>query len=112
MEWVKLILSNATGVVAIIGLLITMGKYVKQAVQEKRWGKIVKLVTGYMSEAEKKFEDGADKKQWVLAMVQVSAEQMKYDINMSEVAQLIDDLCTMSKVVNAPDAEAGKEAGK
>lgn len=113
MEWAKLILSNLTGIAAIIALLVTLAKYVKQAIQEKNWGQIVKLVSGYMEEAEDKFDNGADRKQWVLAMVQVTAEQMKYSVNMAEIGQLIDDLCALSKKVNAAAAAGnGKEIGK
>lgn len=43
---------------------------------------------------------GADRKEWVLAMVRASADTVKYEINMDEISALIDSLCDMSKVVN------------
>ena len=55
------------------------------------------------------FSNGADRKQWVMAMVQVSAEAVKYNVNMTEIGQLIDDLCAMSKVVNGDKTEEGVE---
>lgn len=55
------------------------------------------------------FSNGADRKQWVMAMVQVSAEAVKYNVNMTEIGQLIDDLCKMSKVVNGDKKEEGAE---
>ena len=55
------------------------------------------------------FDSGADRKQWVMAMVQVSADSVKYNINMTEIGQLIDDLCAMSKVVNGEKKEDGAE---
>lgn len=109
MEWAKLIISNLTGIAAIIALVISLVKYVKQAIKGRNWPQIVKMVSEYMAEAEDKFTSGADKKQWVMAMVQVSAEAVKYDINMSEIANLIDDLCAMSKVVNGEKMEDGVE---
>ena len=108
MEWAKLILSNLTGIAAIITLVISLVKYVKQAIKERNWPEVVKMVSGYMEQAEGMFENGTDRKQWVMAMVQVSADNVKYNINMTEIGQLIDDLCAMSKKVNAPDEKVGE----
>ena len=109
MEWAKLILSNLTGIAAIIALVVSLVKYVKQAIKERNWPQVVKMVSDYMVVAEEKFDNGADRKQWVMAMVQVSAETVKYNINMAEIGQLIDDLCKMSKVVNGDKTEEGVE---
>jgi hypothetical protein len=43
-------------------------------------------------------------------MVKASADTVDYDIDMEVISKLIDDLCNMSKKVNAP-AETG-EAGE
>ena len=109
MEWAKLIISNLTGIAAIIALVISLVKYVKQAIKEKNWPQVVKMVSDYMEQAEDMFDSGADRKQWVTAMVQVSADSVKYNINMTEIGQLIDDLCAMSKVVNGEKKEDGAE---
>ena len=109
MEWAKLIISNPTGIAAIIALVISLVKYVKQAIKEKNWPQVVKMVSDYMEQAEDMFDSGADRKQWVMAMVQVSADSVKYNINMTEIGQLIDDLCAMSKVVNGEKKEDGAE---
>ncbi len=109
MEWAKLIISNLTGIAAIIALVISLVKYVKQAIKEKNWPQVVKMVSDYMEQAEDMFDSGADRKQWVMAMVQVSADSVKYNINMTEIGQLINDLCAMSKVVNGEKKEDGAE---
>ena len=109
MEWAKLIISNLTGIAAIIALVISLVKYVKQAIKEKNWPQVVKMVSDYMEQAEDMFDSGADRKQWVMAMVQVSADSVKYNINMTEIGQLIDDLCAMSKVMNGEKKEDGAE---
>ena len=109
MEWAKLILSNLTGIAAIIALVISLVKYVKETIKERNWPQVVKMVSDYIAAAEEKFDNGADRKQWVMAMVQVSAETVKYNINMTEIGQLIDDLCKMCKVVNGDGAEQGVE---
>ena len=109
MEWAKLILSNLAGIAAIIALVISLVKYVKEAIKERNWPQIVKMVSEYMTQAEDMFSNGADRKQWVMAMVQVSAEAVKYNVNMTEIGQLIDDLCEMSKVVNGDKTKEGVE---
>lgn len=107
MEWAKLILSNLTGIAAIIALMISMAKYVRQILKDKNWPEIVMMVSGYMEQAEDMFDNGASRKEWVMAMVKASPEAVKYGINMADIDKLIDDLCRMSKTVNAPTEKAG-----
>lgn len=99
-----------TALGAVIALTVNLVKYVKEAVKEKNWRKLVELIMVYMKEAEGKFESGADKKQWVLAMIKASADAINYDMDMEEVGQLIDSLCDLSNVVNPPAEEAGEGA--
>ena len=75
-----------------------------QEIVLKIWNNILEslLVTNLMVEAEAKFDNGADRKEWVLAMVQASADTINYEIDIEEVGKLIDNLCAMSKLVNAP----------
>ena len=41
--------------------------------------------------------------------VKASADTVNYDIDMDVVSKMIDDLCAMSKVVNAPKEIEGAE---
>lgn len=91
-----------TGLATAIPLVIALVKYIKQAIQEKNWNQLLKLVTDLMKEAETKFDTGAQKKEWVMAMVKASADSINYPIDMSEISKLIDALCDMTKVVNPP----------
>lgn len=97
-----------TSLVAIITLTIKLVEYVKKAIKEKNWNEVLKLVMKYMKEAEGKFETGADKKEWVLAMIKASADTVNYDIDIDIISGLIDDLCDMSNVVNPPEEKAGE----
>lgn len=63
MELAKLIISNLTGIAAVIAL--------------------------------------------VISLVKSSADTVKYDVNMAEIGQLIDDLCATSKIVNSEKKEGG-----
>lgn len=101
-EWVSLIVSILTGLAAAIPLAVQLVKYVQKAVKEKNWNQVLKMVMDLMEAAEDKFETGADRKEWVLAMIKGSADSINYDVDIDAIGQMIDDLCKMSKVVNAP----------
>ena len=105
MEWYEIVISILPGLVTAIPLAVQLVKYVKQAVQEKNWGKLVTLVIELIQEAEDKFENGADKKEWVMSMVETSADAINYDVNMEQVGILINSLCDMSKKVNVAKTE-------
>ena len=100
MEWYEILISILTGFATAIPLIVELVKYVKEAAKEKNWSRLVSLVLTLIQEAEEKFEDGADRREWVLSMVQASADTINYDINIDLVGELVDNLCTMSKNVN------------
>ncbi len=102
MEWLRLIASVVAGLATAVPLVIKLVEYVQKAVKEKNWNRMLDLVMQLMETAETKFESGAEKKEWVLAMVKASADTINYDIDMDAISELIDSLCAMSKVVNAP----------
>ncbi len=99
-EWIRLIVAVLSGLAAAIPLVVQLIKYVKKAMQEKNWPEIVKTVADYIGRAEKKFEEGADRKEWVLTMIEAFADTVEYDLDMDKISELIDELCDMSKRVN------------
>lgn len=101
-SYINYIVAILTGLATAIPLVINLIKYVQKAVKEKNWNQVVKLVMNLMEEAETKFNNGADRKEWVLSMIKASADTINYDIDMDAISDLIDSLCSMSKVVNAP----------
>lgn len=100
---VTLIVAVLTGLAACIPLAVKLVQYIQKAVQEKNWGALLGLVVDLMEEAETKFEEGATRKEWVMAMVQTSAEYIAYPIDTAALSDLIDALCDMTNVVNAPE---------
>ena len=108
MEYLDVILSIVAGLAAAIPLVIKLVQYVTAAVKEKNWNKLLDLVMSLMEEAEQKFADGATRKEWVMAMVQASAESINYDIDLAAISELIDSLCDLTKKVNAPADEPAK----
>ena len=114
MEWVKYVVAILTGLATAIPLVIKLVEYVKKAVKEKNWNKLLDMVMSLMEEAERKFDDGATRKEWVMAMVKSSADSINYDIDMEAVSELIESLCEMSKIVNKENAAdlPAESAGK
>ena len=97
---VNIIVSILTGIATAIPLIVQLVKYVKKAIQEKNWNQLVAMVMKLMEEAEKKFETGADRKEWVMTMIKASSDSINYPVDMDAISALIDSLCDMSKVVN------------
>lgn len=97
---ISLVVALLTGLAAAIPLAWKLAQYIKQAIQEKNWGALLGLVVDLMEEAEQKFADGATRKDWVMAMVQTSAEYINYPVDVEALSVMIDRLCDMTKVVN------------
>lgn len=110
-EWLNIVISILSGIVAVIPLTIKLIEYVRKSVKEKNWNEIVRLALDYMKTAETKFTDGATRKEWVIAMVKTSAKGINYDLDDAAIAKLsdmIDKICDAAKVINT--AIGGKEA--
>ena len=108
MDWIevmKYIAAILSGLAATIPLVVQLVKYVKQAVRERNWNVVLYRVLDLMKVAEVKFEEGAERKEWVLAMLRASAESINYDIDYDAISEMIDSLCAMSKVVNSAKSE-------
>ena len=97
---ISVVVAILTGLSACIPLAYKLIQYVKKATQEKNWAALLGLVISLMEEAETKFTDGATRKEWVMAMVQTSAEYINYPVDVTALGELIDALCGMTKVVN------------
>lgn len=108
MKWLELAISLLAGLGAAIPLVIKLIEYVKKAVKERNWNTLLDMVMGYMEIAESKFETGAERKEWVLAMVEASAVTVNYDVDLAAISKLIDSLCSLTKVVNPPAEKAGE----
>ncbi len=107
MEWLKYLVSILSGLAAAIPLVVQLVKYIKQAVKERNWSVVLSKVMSLMETAETKFTEGAERKEWVLAMLKASSDGINFDIDYDAIAEMIDALCDMSKVINGPaDAES------
>lgn len=109
-NWINTIVSILVGLATCIPLAAKLVKYVQQAVQEKNWQALLRLLISLMEQAEEKFDDGSTRKEWVMAMVQTSAEYINYPVDVQALSSMIDTLCDMSKVINAPADKPDGEA--
>ena len=70
-----------------IPLAVKLVEYVKTATKEKNWANLLGLVMSLMEQAEKKFDDGATRKEWVMAMVKASADYINYPVDEDDAVQ-------------------------
>ena len=106
MDILELILEILASLIIAIPLVWKLVEYVKKSVVEKNWTNLIQLVLSLIVAAEEKFTTGADKKQWVIAMVQASANTINYPISEKELGDLIDNLVAVTKKVNVKVAES------
>lgn len=107
MDILELLVEILGGLVVIIPLVVKLVEYVKKSALEKNWNNLIRLLLNLIATAEEKFDNGADRKQWVIAMVQASANTINYPISERELGDLIDNLVALTKKVNVaiPEAE-------
>lgn len=99
----EIVLPILSGLAVCIPVVVKLVQYVIKACKGQNWNDVVKLVMKYMAVAENKFSKGADRKEWVLAMVKASADTVNYpldDAAMAKVAEMIDEICAAAKVIN------------
>lgn len=102
MEWYEILAEILIGLSVLTPLVVKLVQAVASSVREKNWSVLVELVTNLMKEAEGKFSEGSERKDWVLVMVKASADTINFNVDMEQVGKLVDSLCAMSKVVNPP----------
>lgn len=69
MDILELLIEILGGLVVVIPLVIKLIEYVKKSALEKNWNNLIRLLLNLIATAEEKFDNGADRKQWVIAMV-------------------------------------------
>lgn len=102
MEWLKYVVAILSGLATCIPLVVQLVKYVSAAVKERNWNQLVTMVMNLMAEAEGKFDNGLERKDWVMMMIEVNAKTINYDVDMNQVSDMIDALCDLTKLVNPP----------
>lgn len=89
------------GAATAVPLVLQLVKYVRKAVEEHNWTRLLELVLGLMEKAEMIFDSGEQRKAYVMTAVKNLSDSIGYKMEESELSELIDSLCDMSKIVNA-----------
>lgn len=108
-NWVNIVVSILSGLCVCVPLVVKLVSVVEQCVREKNWNELLNMVMTFMTEAESMFQTGEERKSYVLIAVKASADSINYDIDMDVVSDMIDNLCALSKQVNAPKEEIVEE---
>lgn len=116
MDYLNIFIAILTGIATAIPLITKLVNTVKDATMSKNWNLLIKLTMDYMTQAETNFKTGAERKEWVMSMVKVSAANINYDLTDVDIAKLedlIDAICDASKILNnAAEKEAALKAAQ
>lgn len=113
MSILNIIVTILSGIMVCVPILLALGSAITECVQEKNWSAIVTFVLDYMVEAEQLFEKGADRKTWVMEMLEEVVIQLNYpydDEARNKVSAMIDDICEASKIINSEVKIIGNES--
>lgn len=104
--WVNIIVSILSGLAVCIPLVIKLVEYVRKAIQEKNWSNVMQIVLKLMTEAEKNYQTGAERKQYVMSSVEAIKDTLNCEVDMNAISNLIDSICQASKIINAEVKES------
>lgn len=100
-DWVNLIVSILSGIAICVPLVVKLVQFIKTAVKEKNWSSLMQLVLKLMTEAEKLYSTGAERKVYVMNTIKAMENTLNYDIDENVISEMIDAIVTASKTINA-----------
>lgn len=98
--WMNIILPIISGLVATIPLVIKLIDVTKKSVKEKNWAPLMQLVLKLMTEAEKNYSTGAEKKTYVIDSIAAVKDTLNYEVDMKVVEEMIDSIIEATKKIN------------
>lgn len=104
MVTLEMVLSVVSGLCVCIPLVMQLMSAVYKHAKEKNWSVVMSYLLDYMAEAENLFERGAERKEWVMEMLEETAEMLNYpydDEARQKVSGMIDDICDASRIINS-----------
>lgn len=100
-DWVNLIVSILSGIAVCIPLVVKLVQYIKTAVKEKNWSSLMQLVLKLMTDAEKLYSTGAERKEYVMTTIKAMESTLNYDVDENVISEMIDSIVAASKTINA-----------
>ena len=107
-NWINLIIAILSGLATCIPLVVQLVKYVKTAIQERNWSLVMQLVLKLMTEAEKNYSSGVERKKYVMDTIESIKDTLNYQIDMNQIDEMIDSVVAASKIINAEIVESKK----
>ena len=98
--YVNAIIAILTGLVTAIPLVVQLVKYVKEAIKGKNYSSVMALVLNLMVEAEEKYSEGAQKKEYVITAIKSMEKTLNYDIDEEAIGAMIDSVIDITKKIN------------
>lgn len=98
--WLQTIISILSGLIVLIPLVEKLIIIMKSWIKEKNWNQMLKLVMKLMADAEEKFQNGNERKDWVKGQLNALSGTLNYDIKWEVVDDMIDTICNVSKQIN------------
>ena len=106
MKWIELLTAVIAGLVVCIPLVAQVVEAVREAVQERNWAMLIRIIMNHMVEAENAFDNGFDRKQWVMSQLDAAAKTANYNLTddaRQRISDMIDAMCAMAYTVNGGD---------
>lgn len=100
-EWANLVVSILSGIAVCVPLVIKLVQYIKAAIKEKNWTNVMQIVLRLMTEAEKNYATGVERKAYVMDSIIAIQDTLNYDIDLDAISAMIDSIVAASKVINA-----------
>lgn len=105
-DWVNLIVSVLAGLATAIPLIVKLIQFIKESVKSKNWSSLMQLVLQLMTEAEKNYATGAERKEYVMSAIKSMESTLNYDIDEDVISAMIDSIVLASKTINARATES------
>jgi hypothetical protein len=100
MEWLNLIASIISGIAVCIPLVIKLIEYIKKSIQEKNWAMIMQLVLKLMEEAERNYDNGVARKEYVMTSIAALKDSLNCEVDMATISTMIDSVIEATKKIN------------
>ena len=100
MDILKLVLAIISGVVTCIPLAIQLVRYIKTAIAEKNFNNIMRLVIDLIPEAEEKFSNGEERKEYIMNNIKSLSQTLGYEVDFDKISEMIDQIVAVTKKVN------------
>ena len=99
-EYIDLIIAICGAISVIVPLAIKYYNAIKALIKEKNYVKILDIMRGAATEAEKLYESGAERREYVLNIIKVSCDNLKVDYDEKRFDEELTKLIDATKEIN------------